>query len=262
MFTQIIDNLVNNAIKYTIDGFIHVTLSRVLLQPNSEPIPYAKLQVTDSGIGIAEEYHQLIFEEYRQVSEGIGRSFEGSGLGLTITKRFVEKLGGEIHVESAPGQGSTFTVLLPTPVSPQSATIQAEHAKDSARLSPHLSLEELPNVLLVDDDHMTHHVVQKMVSKICRLDCAASGLECLEKVKSSMYSCVLMDINLGLGMDGLKTTRELRKIPEYQKIPVVAMTAYAMTGDREFFLSSGCDYYLSKPFERAEIEKLLFNILS
>ncbi len=113
MFSQILDNLLNNAIKFTNSGGILVVLDKAVSRVDNVQKQIVKLKVTDTGIGIAPENYKLIFEEYRQVSSGLSRSFQGTGLGLTITKRFVEILGGEITVESKLGVGSTFTVTLP-----------------------------------------------------------------------------------------------------------------------------------------------------
>ncbi|MDR3609557.1 MAG: PAS domain S-box protein [Ignavibacteriaceae bacterium] len=264
IFSQILDNLVNNAIKFTNTGGIKVILDKQIVSGNGLQESYAILKVADTGIGISEENFELIFEEYRQVSEGLNRTFQGSGLGLNITKKFVEKLGGKVTVESKLGKGSTFTVALPSVIMhPEMSLADNVNANTPESLSQfqETQLKNLPKFLLVDDDTDTYLVTKIFLKNICILDHSTTGLEAIDAVKKNLYNIILMDINLGYGMDGLSALKEIRKVPGYQKIPVVAFTAYAMKKDKEYFINDGCDYYLSKPFEKNDLLNMVSGIL-
>jgi PAS domain S-box-containing protein len=258
IFSQILDNLVNNAIKFTDVGGVSVILDTKITSLNGKTENQAILKVIDTGIGIAEENYDLIFEEFRQVSEGLGRSFEGSGLGLSITKKFVLKLGGSISVESKVGVGSTFTVSLPIANTPE------DYSKEKiiGQSSVVKEINDLPMVLLVDDDLPTYNISKIFLKNICTLEHACTGSESIAKVKMNQYQIILMDINLGFGMNGLTALKDIRKVSGYEKIPVVAFTAYATINDKQYFLSAGCDYYLSKPFQKADLQNLISEILS
>ncbi len=246
IFTEIINNLINNAIKYTKTGGVSVKLYDDYINGDK----YIFIKVIDTGIGIPPEALGYIFDEFRQVSEGYNRSFEGSGLGLTITKNFVKKLGGEITVKSELGKGSEFTVTLPY----HKADIK-EYKRE-----PEISVETvaveiqdssvLKNVLFVDDDNTSRKLVGILLRGICNYESVSSGEEAILKTKENKYDLILMDINLGRGLTGIETIREIKKNPEYSDVPFIAVTAFAMKGDSDEFLSNGCDYYISKPFDK------------
>ncbi len=254
MLRHIINNLLNNAVKFTDKGDIGVCM-RI---ENAEIV----IEVSDSGIGISEENQRIIWEEFRQVSEGMGRSFEGTGLGLSITKRFVEKLNGNISVRSTLGAGATFTVRIPMLDSTTTDVIA-----DTSKKIPEIQIPELkaavrPKVLYVEDDEIAVQLVMHVLESICELDVAYTPASAIDKVRKTRYSAILMDINLGKDqIDGLQTSLLIRKIEGGSDVPIVALTAFAMTGDREEFLSAGCTHYLSKPFTADEIQSLMTGIL-
>jgi PAS domain S-box-containing protein len=262
LYCQILDNLINNAIKFTDSGGVGIILGKEIKVIDGKSENFVSLKVIDSGIGIAEEHYKLIFEEYRQVSEGLSRTFQGSGLGLSVTKKFVQKLGGDISVVSKIGAGSTFTVLLPAANTSLEKEIAAEEAK--IEITPDLKQApsgELPKVLLIDDDILTYNVSELFLKNICELQHVSNGKDSIELVKKNQFKIILLDINLGYGMNGLTALQEIRKVAGYENIPVVALTAYAMSDDKEYFLNSGCDYYLSKPFEKAALKNMIIEIL-
>lgn len=251
---QIMNNLVNNAIKYTNVGRIDVNIS---IEKKDEK-EYVAIRIEDTGIGIPKDKQSLIWEEFRQVSEGLSRSFEGTGLGLSITKKFVEKLNGSIFLEkSEENVGSTFTVLFPVeaipPVSPVKKQKNIENIKSLN--------DSLPVVLYVEDDPVSVDIVKSFGGKYCKVEGASTGNEGIEKAKKKIYDAVLMDINLGFDMNGIQATKEIRKIPGYESVPIVAITAFAMIGDREEFYECGCTHYISKPFTKIDIVELLKNVL-
>jgi PAS domain S-box-containing protein len=254
MFREILNNLVNNAIKFTEHGGITIKLSREESGNND----WAVVQVADTGIGIANENFNMIFEEFRQASEGKSRSFEGTGLGLTITKRFVEKLKGSVNIESTLGIGTTFTVRFP---------IRTAEDFDTSRdnIAPRHNdapiKAQLPQVLYVEDDEIAIHIVSTILAKHCEIDTAGNAETALRMAAKKNYDAILMDINLGKGMDGVKTTKLIKQMTQYANTPVVALTAYAMIGDKEEFLRAGCTHYLSKPFTKKELLALMSDVL-
>jgi PAS domain S-box-containing protein len=252
-FISIINNLINNALKYTDKGEVIVNLN--IDKSNNQII----INVSDTGIGISEEDIDKIFQEFRQASEGQSRSFEGTGLGLTITQKFVVLLGGTLKVVSKMGKGSTFTVQLPikdceSAYITKKLTESSEIGTEEHTIVPE---RKKPLILYVEDDETSVLYVEKLLKNLFNIDIATSGKEALEKVVQRQYSLILMDINLGSAMNGLEATREIQRIPGYETTPIIAVTAYAMVGDRERFLESGCTGYVSKPFDRGEFLSLL-----
>ncbi|MCE1165017.1 MAG: PAS domain S-box protein [Bacteroidetes bacterium] len=240
-----VNNLINNAVKYTKSGEIKVEVLAEKRYNGKKTV----IKVSDTGIGIPGEYIDQIFEEFRQVSEGFSRGFEGTGLGLTITRNFIEKMGGKISVESEVGVGTVFSVELP---------LVEVTLGDSEKNVPGESAKPLPentevNILCVEDDYFTVNYIGHVLKDYFKVSFASNGLEAIDKAKSVMFDLILMDINLGRGINGIETTRKIKKLPGYAEIPVVAMTAFAMKGDKEEFLASGMSNYISKPFKSSEL---------
>jgi len=253
---QIITNLVDNAIKYTIHGGVKVEIKNSI---NGEA-KYLSVSVIDTGIGIAEENISIIFEEFRQVSEGYNRSFEGAGLGLTLVKKMLYLLHGEIMVESSLGEGSTFTVLLPAVENV--GNIETEQIEGSFSKLEMVPAEKiLAKVLLVEDNEINMEVIKCYIESFCEVDGSDNGIEAINMAAQKKYDIILMDINLGNDMDGVTATKEIRKIKGYEKTPVVAITGYALSGDKEKLLSEGLTHYLPKPFEKEELQRLLKGII-
>ncbi len=249
MLNKIFNNLINNAVKYTQSGGITVELSLT----NNGDGKNLKVSVTDTGIGISPEYHEIIFEPFRQVSEGYTRKFEGSGLGLSITNKLVKMLDGSIYLESIPGKGSRFIVNIPVAVSMNLPK------KDEIQLAAVHSYEfrEDLSILLVEDDELNANIILSYLKPICSVEHASGGETAIECCKNRKYDTILMDINLK-GMNGIEAMERIRKMNKYyQTIPVIAVTALAMSGDREKLLSVGFDNYLSKPFERTQLLQVL-----
>ncbi len=252
---EIISNLVNNAVKFTMVGGITVRT----LETDKEVL----IQVSDTGIGIAEKDFELIFEEFRQTSEGLNRSFEGAGLGLSLTKKFVEKLKGTIQVESTVGKGTTMTVSFPKRKITKQIPTEEPETGAIAKASPRSfgAEENLPEALYVEDDPVAFNVITRMLKNLCRLEQAQNSEQALKMAASKQYDFILMDINLGSGLDGIQTTTILRQMESYKETPIAAVTAFAMVGDKEEFLASGCTHYISKPFGKKEICDLVRQIL-
>ncbi|MHC1737436.1 MAG: response regulator [Ignavibacteriaceae bacterium] len=244
LIKSVFENLVNNGVKFTKKGGVTITAEVVRNE--------AVVKVIDTGIGIPLEKQGIIWEEFRQVSEGLSRSFEGTGLGLSISKKYTELMRGKISVESTPGAGTTFIVRLPVSSLKEFPfeETETEAEKEAARVKP----GKKSSILFVEDDDAAIQIVLHSTRRIYDMDVAKSADEALKKVSGRVYDAILMDINLKMGLDGVQVTEILRKKPEYKDTPIIALTAYAADSDRENFLSHGMSYYISKPFRR---EKLL-----
>ncbi len=258
LLRQIINNLLSNAIKYTNHGSITVKLK-------SEQTPETgiiQIAISDTGIGISKQNQMYIWEAFRQESEGFGRAFEGTGLGLTIAKKFIEKLGGEILLESEEGKGSTFTIKIPCKViSVNSKNSVIEPSIDKIETMTSGATAETFHILYVDDDRFASNLVKIYLKNLCVVDIACDSDSAIENVKRRKYDAILMDINLGMGKSGLETMDMIRGMKNYADTPIVAITAYAMVGDREHFLSKGFSHYISKPFDKNQIYMLIQGIL-
>ncbi len=242
---QVLNNLISNAIKFTDIGEVWVKVKN--LSVAKQPIQLLFV-VEDTGIGIAEENRQQIFESFSQVDGSFTRRFGGTGLGLAITRQLVELMGGKIWVESTEGQGSRFYFQLN--FEPGLAeTSQQEKQLDYFKIS------EQYKILLTEDDKVNQLVISRMLNECgYGVDVAENGYEAVEMVRKNSYDIILMDIQMP-EMDGIEATRRIREFN--QEIPVLAITAYALHGDREKFLSQGMDGYISKPIK---VEKLIEEI--
>jgi PAS domain S-box-containing protein len=252
IINNVLENLIDNAIKYTPEGFIEISL----IDKDDSVV----IEIKDSGIGIANDKLEIIFDEFRQASEGRGRSFEGTGLGLSLCKKFIKLLGGKIFISSNLEKGSVFTIELPRIFKEAEDNQTSEKAADVVNVSPVIATDKKLKILFVEDDLDS----QELVRVICRdrylLDIVNDGNKGIIKAKQINYDLILMDINLGLGIDGIDAAKIIRKLSHYKNIPIVALTAFAMEGDRNEFLENGCSHYLSKPFTIKSFRDLLNSI--
>lgn len=256
IISQILMNIVDNAIKFTDKGEIKISIA----DRNINGKKFAEIKITDTGIGIASEYLDVIFEEFRQVSEGLSRSYEGVGLGLTLVKKLVGVLKGEVSVESELEKGTAFTVIFP---SVRSAAEYVEMQLESpvlTEIQKKNKPEKLPVILLVEDNIINIEVIDVFLMDICKVDYVRTGEDAIEIVKSNKYPLILMDINLGVGLDGVETTRIIKKLRNYENTSIVALTGYAMESDREKFLKEGFSHYLPKPFDKKDLISLVEEI--
>ncbi len=251
---KIINNLINNAVKFTQKGEIEIKFSKTVL----DEMDAVEIKVIDTGIGIPEEYLEVIFDDFRQVSEGLGRNFEGTGLGLTIVRDYIKLLKGKIEVESEPGVGSTFTITVPSLKSDKNILFNREMRTNLTKQT--LKEGEKLNILYVENDEDCRLIVKTILKDFCNIEYAGKGDEAIEMAKANNYLLILMDINLGKGIDGIETAKKVREISGYENIPIIALTAFAMKGDREEFLSGGCTHYISKPFRKDDLRNLVLKI--
>ena len=253
IFIKILNNLINNALKYTQKGGVIVEID----SSNSDNLPFSIIKVIDTGIGIPKESKELIFEEFRQVSEGYNRHFEGTGLGLTLTKKSVELMKGTISVESELGKGSTFTIKFPLIIPDNQIKNKPATNDQEASFNKNKSIK----ILVVDNDEVSINYLNHVLGKYFTVGSAENGNEAIKLAEENKYDLILMDIGLGVGINGMEATREIRKIKGYEEIPVIAVTGYAMKNDKKEFLSQGLTHYLSKPFTKSELLSLIKEIL-
>jgi hypothetical protein len=237
---QLLTNLVSNAVKFTSEGNIKIgyTIKGRMIE----------FYVKDTGVGIDPKNHGLIFERFRQVEMGTTRNYGGTGLGLSICKAFVEMMGGEIWVNSKLGKGATFYFTIPyTPTQTVSVvnTIKADEYNFSDKVIL-VAEDEDANFIFINE------VLEETGAKIIR---AKNGQEALELFSDNPnVDIILMDIKMPI-LTGIDVTIAIRKFNK--KVPIVALTAYAMTGDKERCLAAGCNNYISKPIRRNEILTLI-----
>ena len=246
-FSSILHNLIGNAIKFTEQGSVVVHVGaderRVLVH------------VQDTGVGIDPAFMPHLFDVFRQESTGLSRTHEGSGLGLSITQRLVQLMDGEISVESEKGEGSTFTVAFPLAeegaiAGPEVLGVVEARKKRASSL---LSGDDKPRVLLVEDNENTQFLIENLLESAFEITIVGNAEDALLEAFRIEYDMVLMDINLGVGPNGADVLRELRAMPTYADVPIAALTAYALPGDKERFLDMGFSAYLSKPFNAEEL---------
>jgi PAS domain S-box-containing protein len=251
MVSDVLNNLINNSVKYTETGGIVITSGELLLNGTE----YAEIKVKDTGIGIPSDKLGLIFEEFRQVSEGYSRTFEGTGLGLSLTKKFVEKMNGTIEVSSEIGKGTVFTVRIP--LNSKTQVLKTDNENTAVIIKKTPQTDKKLSLLVVDNDETTLLLVQAFLKDKYKINTARNSKEALTMAEKDIYNLILMDINLGKDVNGLETTKILRENPAYKNIPIIAMTAFAMDGDKEEFLSSGCTDYISKPFIQNQLVEII-----
>jgi signal transduction histidine kinase/HPt (histidine-containing phosphotransfer) domain-containing protein len=251
---QILLNLVGNAIKFTAQGEVVV---RVKPQTASKEELSCYFSVRDTGIGIPAEKQAVIFAPFRQGDASTTRNYGGTGLGLTISARLVELMGGRIWLESTPGKGSTFHFTVRFGLAkraPAGAAGRAAGAAVSGGSEPHADARKLA-VLLVEDNSVNRRLAEIVLTRrghsVIAVDNGGAALEALQQRR---FDLVLMDVQMP-GMDGIETTRAIRESEERggARVPIIALTAHAMAADRERCLSAGMDGYLVKPITPAAL---------
>lgn len=244
---QIVLNLCSNAIKFTEKGGVTIRVHATSMDASYERLT---ISVKDTGIGIAPEHRDRIFEKFMQADSSINRKFGGTGLGLAIVKTLAEQMGGDVDVESEPGQGTVFTVNLPMPVA-AAAPITMEPMRKRVKKTPQAG-KEPPAILLVEDYQPNVLVAQSLLEDFgYRCVVASDGIQAVERYKAEPFGLVLMDVQMPT-MSGIEATQHIRAYEESQKqprTPIVAMTAHALASDRERCLAAGMDDYISKPFD-------------
>ncbi|MCM1023921.1 MAG: ATP-binding protein [Prevotella sp.] len=253
---QILINLLGNAVKFTSEGWISLSVKELSRVGDSVSLMF---KVADSGMGIKKEDIPRLFENFQQVDTRKNRMIEGSGLGLPISKTLAEKMDGNITVESEYGKGSVFTVVLvqkisdPSPIPKAAARNSAPDEKKLTVYAPEA------HVLVVDDNKVNLNVTARLLTTYgIKADLADSGARAIEMINSAYYDLVFMD-HMMPELDGVDTTKMIRSRGDaYSKeLPIIALTANAVSGAKEMFLESGFNDFISKPIQISLLEKIL-----
>jgi CheY-like chemotaxis protein/two-component sensor histidine kinase len=285
---QILKNLLSNAFKFTETGSVEM---RIYVENDTHRLQGGPLRrhrsalafaIVDTGIGIAPDKQQIIFEAFQQADSSTSRVYGGTGLGLTISRELVRLLGGEIHLKSTLGVGSTFTLYLPmsngehavtTPELEEAPGVAPGSYEDVHTVTPPPSIPALVEapaarptsagltgytILVVDDDVRNLFAVTSLLERrgahVIPAGSARESFEVLERTPD--VSLVLMDMMMP-EIDGYEATRHLRRDPRYRELPIVALTAKAMPGDRERVIEAGCDDFVPKPVEQETLVTVL-----
>jgi len=252
---QILFNLLGNAVKFTEKGCVRLELCVLGL---GQERPRLLVSVSDTGIGIAPDKISHVFEPFTQADGSLGRRYQGTGLGLGIVKRLVELMGGSVAVDSEPGQGTTVHLVVSTAL-PGPALSLARERRQRAR-APGARLR----VLVAEDSRINRILVIRVLEKLGHEAVEArDGREALALLAGRQFDLLLLDVQMP-EVDGLEVTRRVREGRDGvldRTIPIIAMTAHAMKGDREFFLDAGMDGYIAKPFDLDQFGEVLREVL-
>ncbi len=246
---QILSNLISNAVKFTQAGTVDVLVDSGF---SGQAGFWLQFKVEDSGTGIPADKLALIFDKFTQADGSVSRKYGGTGLGLAITRKLVEMHGGEIYVKSEVGRGTTFVAKLPCDI----AIDEQGDGRSIERLAaaPADATLSLIRILVVEDNQVNQKVVTTVLRKRgYSIEVASDGTEALAKLeKSTGFDLILMDVQMPV-LDGLEATRLIRKDPRWKGLPIVAMTAHAMSGDMERCLEAGMNGYISKPVHPSQL---------
>jgi two-component system sensor histidine kinase EvgS len=238
---QILVNLLNNAVKFTHKGSVEIRAEKI----ESDILG---ISVIDTGIGIPMEFHPDVYEPFKQVKGQNHSIYGGTGLGLAITKRLVNLMKGEIYFKSGIDKGTTFNLEIPIVILDE---VEPQPDKSSYEIEG-IKYEPL-NILIAEDNHINQRLIGFLVGSAQHtFDIVPNGLEALKKLQAKHYDLLLLDIQMPV-MDGYETLAKIRGNEDYKDMYIIALTAQAMSGDRENILSQGADDYVSKPIDKVKL---------
>jgi PAS domain S-box-containing protein len=245
--SQILTNLLSNAVKFTQKG--RIKLSMLCISENEENCTI-RFSVSDTGIGIQPKSLEKIFERFSQADISTTRKFGGTGLGLTISKKLVEILGGDLSVISAPGKGSEFSFVLELKKMPENK-VQKKNTLTDIELSERL---KKINILVAEDNSLNQKYISTLLKKkSANFRIVENGKEAIEELKKNMYDIILMDGQMP-EMDGIKTAQTIRNSDYFfRSVPIIALTASALNEDRKKFIDAGMNDYVTKPIDQNEL---------
>ena len=259
---QILLNLLTNAVKYTDKGSVEMAVSG----ESRDGICFLRVEVRDTGIGISREDQKSLFQKFRRLNLEHNRTIEGTGLGLHISYMLLRMMGGQISVESEYGHGSTFTVELPQPIADEIPIGSYDPAKAGADGEEYTYTVPFTapkaQLLVVDDVPLNQKVFTQLLKQTqVQIDTASSGKECLEKIRITHYDLIFMD-HMMPEMDGIETFRRMQEAEHMCKgVPVIMLTANALSGMDQVYREEGFSGYLSKPIDRTRLEELMRQFL-
>ncbi|MGV8916603.1 MAG: ATP-binding protein [Pseudomonas sp.] len=245
---QILVNLIGNALKFTELGRVQVESS---WQAMEHDLIWFTCAVRDSGIGISAERLELMFNAFQQADSSISRRYGGTGLGLPIARTLAERMGGTLRAKSEEGIGSVFTLEIPL-------TLRRHKKPEKTPSSPSL-LDDGKNrqVLLVEDNPVNQTVIEAMLRSLgFQVNVVGDGAQAVSATQVREFAAILMDCRLPI-LDGYEATRQIRQLPGRTDVPIIALTANALHGDREACLQAGMNDYLAKPFKHADLQRVL-----
>ncbi len=257
--SQIVLNLSSNAVKFTTEG--KVTLALHACAPPEglgelTRVQWVRLDVADTGIGISQEQQEKLFKEFSQVDSSTSRQYGGTGLGLVITQKFVELMGGEIFVTSVAGEGTTFSCVFPL-------VLCADQGCDAGKKSSEQQDFDISGakVLLVEDNEINTLIAHEVLAAYgCHVQSVVNGREALDVLEKNTYDIILMDIQMPV-MDGLQATKRIREQRRFDHIPIVAMSAHAMVQDYEKSREVGMQAHIPKPFVPEELRATIHGFI-
>ncbi len=249
---QVLFNLAGNAVKYSDHGEVNIIISA--LSPLKTGEARLLFTVTDNGIGICDDCLKNMFQPFQRAECAHTRKYPGAGLGLFIVKRLVAMMGGSLAIETREGHGTSVYIALSLKLAePDGVGYVQSESSPGSRTRP-------VSILVVEDDPTNQFAVRRMLESMGHnVFIAGSGQQCLDMLKKHEFDCILMDIEMP-GMSGMETTRMIRESPEFESckdVLIIAMTAHAMSGDRESFIKAGMNDYVSKPLDMESLEQVL-----
>ena len=245
---QILVNLIGNALKFTEHGQVSI---QAQWQSLDHELLWFTCTVRDSGIGISPDNLEQMFNAFQQADSSISRRYGGTGLGLPIARTLAERMGGTLRAQSVEGQGSVFTLEMPLALSRQTLPTPAPAARVPSGNG------EGRNVLLVEDNPVNQTVIEAMRRSLgFTVSVATDGAQAVRSAESLIFEAILMDCRLPI-IDGYEATRQIRQLPGCSEVPIIALTANALQGDREACLAAGMNDYLAKPFKRTDLQQIL-----
>ncbi len=242
---QVLFNLISNAIKFTGQG--KISLKVHMLSREAHAVSY-QFSVRDTGIGLSKEHMDKLFSAFSQADSSVTRKYGGTGLGLAISKSIVEMMHGQMWVESQLGEGTTFFFTATFELSDESELTSFLEKENGQSLSAVTEGgHEHGHLLLVEDNEINQLIAEELLTSVgYTLEIANNGQEALDMLAKKDFDLVLMDIQMPI-MDGLTASQEIRKLPQFAHLPIVAMSAHAMTGDKEISIANGMNDHITKP---------------
>ncbi len=251
-FKQVAFNLVSNAIKFTDSGGKIILEAESFIHNDAEL--HCKFTVSDTGVGLSKEQASKLFSAFSQADSSVTRKYGGTGLGLAISKKIINLMGGEIWVESELNKGTTFTFTAIFPLAPQ---VQQDEQNKHLGMDTAQNTHMAGHLLLVEDNEINQMVAQEILQAVgYTLDIAENGQQALENLEKNTYDLVLMDIQMPV-MDGYTATQKIREQEKFATLPIIAMSAHAMKGDKEISISRGMNDHITKPIDADVLYKTL-----